>query len=64
MKRSAHVGKGLAAVVLAGSISATMQAVGQPVEISALSSGGLYADYTIWDCCTLNAFNAGTPISQ
>ena len=60
MKLSAHANKGLAAVVLAGAISTTIHAEGPPFEISALSSGRLYADYTFGDCCTLDAFNAAT----
>jgi hypothetical protein len=60
MGLSTHVNKGLAAVVLAGSISTTIHAEVPLIEISALSSGRLYADYTIWDCCTLNSFNATT----
>ena len=60
MGLSTHVNKGLAAVVLAGSISTTIHAEGPLIEISALSSGRLYADYTFGDCCTLDAFNAAT----
>ena len=60
MKLLAHVNKGLAVVALATTISTTSHADGPLMEISALSSGRLYADYTFGDCCTLDAFNAAT----
>lgn len=60
MKLLAHVNKSLAAVVLAGTIATASHAADPLMEISALSSGRLYADYTFGDCCTLDAFNTPT----